>query len=151
MNMVRLIYVSRMTDECDMEDIQEILKISRKNNVAAEITGMLCYDPLYFLQCLEGPKAKVNELYNHIVQDDRHTDVLLLEYADVTERTFGNWSMGFLRGAELDPEIVTRYSNNGRFNPYLLTGEEARNFLVTVAAQERDRLDSQVEAAKMHV
>ena len=143
MNMARLIYVSRMTDECDMEAIQEILNVSRKKNAAAQITGILCYDPVFFLQCLEGPKAAVNDVYNHILRDDRHTDVLLLEYADIEERTFGSWTMGFLKSSEVDRETVSAYAKGNKFDPYLLTGEQAQNFLVTIAAQERKRLDAQ--------
>ena len=143
MNMARLIYVSRMTDECDMESIQGILNVSREKNAAAQITGILCYDPVFFLQCLEGPKNAVNELYNHILRDDRHTDVVLLEYADIEERTFGSWSMGFLKSSEVDRETVSAYTKGSKFDPYLLTGEQARDFLVTIAAQERKRLEAQ--------
>lgn len=143
MHMARLIYVSRMTDECDMEAIQGILKVSRKRNAAAQITGILCYDPLFFMQCLEGPKNAVNELYNHILRDDRHTDVMLLEYADIEERTFGSWTMGFLTSSEVDRETVSKYAKGSKFDPYLLTGDQARDFLVTIATKERQQLDAQ--------
>lgn len=143
MNMARLIYVSRMTEECDMEAMQDIMQASRQKNADAEITGILCYDPVFFLQCLEGPKSAVNVLYHHILQDDRHRDVALLEYADIAERTFARWSMGFLKSSELDRETVSAYTKGSKFDPYLLTGEQARDFLVTIAAQERKRLDIQ--------
>jgi len=59
MNQVRLTYVSRMTESCDMEAVEEILRVSRPQNAARGITGMLCYDPQYFLQCLEGPGKRL--------------------------------------------------------------------------------------------
>ncbi len=142
MAMVRIIYVSRMTDECDMEGIQEILNVSRKKNATQQITGMLCYDPMFFLQCLEGPRHAVNELYGQILRDGRHTDVLLLEYADIEARSFGGWAMGFLRSADIDPRTLAPFTTGKKFDPYQLTGAQARDLLITVAAQERKRLDA---------
>jgi len=119
------------------------LNTSREKKAAAVITGILCDDPVFFLQCLEGPKNAVNELYNQILRDVRHTDVVLLEYADIAERTFGSWTIGFLKSSEADRETVSACAKGNRFDSYLLTGEQARNFLVKIAAQERKRLDMQ--------
>ncbi|MBX7259049.1 MAG: BLUF domain-containing protein [Candidatus Hydrogenedentes bacterium] len=143
MEMVRLIYVSRMTDMCEMEDIHDILKKSRTNNAAKNITGILCYDPIYFLQCLEGPKKEVNSLYRNILRDDRHSDVLLLEYKDIEERSFGNWTMAFIKSSEIDPETLLAFTKGEKFDPYALGSERAGDFLVAIAAQERKRLDTQ--------
>lgn len=143
MSLVRLVYVSRMTEKCDLDAIQAILTVSRKTNAAQEITGILCYDPMFFLQCLEGPKLNVNVLYNRILRDDRHRDVVLLEYADITERAFGNWTMGFVQASEIDPETLSAFTRGDKFDPYALTGGRARDFLITIAALERKRLNTQ--------
>ncbi len=143
MEMVRLIYVSRMTDMCDMEAIHDILKKSRTNNTAKDITGILCYDPMYFLQCLEGPKNEINVLYRYILRDDRHSDVLLLGYKDIQERAFGNWTMAFIKSSEIDPDTLQAFTRGEKFDPYALSCERAGDFLVTIAAQERKRLDTQ--------
>ncbi len=141
--MIRLIYASRMTETCEMESLQEILQVSRKNNSAANITGVLIYDPSFFLQCLEGPKEVVNKLYQKVLADDRHKDETLLEYANIQERTFGNWTMGLLRTANLDQDTLKSYTGSNQFDPYKLSGERAMHFLVTVVAQEKKRLDEQ--------
>lgn len=143
MEMVRLIYASRMTDTCDMEAILDILKKSRTNNATKNITGILCYDPMFFLQCMEGPKNELNTLYRHILRDDRHSDVLLLGYKDIRERAFGNWTMAFLKSSEIDPDTLQAYTKGEKFDPYTLSCERAGDFLVTIAAQERKRLDMQ--------
>jgi hypothetical protein len=127
-----------------MEALQEILKVSRSRNTAARITGMLCYDPKFFLQCLEGPRTAVNAVYGRILRDPRHTEVVLLEYADIRERAFGSWSMGFLRSSEIDLDTIAAYARGGKFDPYRLRGDRARDFLLTVATQERNRLSAQV-------
>mgnify|MGYP003572285285 FL=1 len=143
MEMVRLIYVSRMTETCDMKAIQEILAVSRKKNAAEDITGILVYDPTFFLQCLEGPKTAVNALYRTIMRDERHTNVTILEYANIQERRFGNWAMGFLSQSEIDKNTLAAYMKSGRFDPYVLRGEQALSFLIKIVAQEQERLAAQ--------
>lgn len=129
--LVRLIYVSVMTEACDTEALENILKVSRANNAKHGITGVLCYDLAYFLQSLEGPKSAVNELYTNISRDKRHQYLTLLEYADIEERIFGEWSMGFIYGSTVDKELLDKYSfGGGKFNPFVLNGKQVRNFLL---------------------
>lgn len=145
MALARLIYVSRMTEECDMESLQRILTVSRRNNLAKGITGVLFYDPKFFLQCLEGPVEVVNELYANILRDGRHTRVTLLEYHDTDRRLFGNWAMAFLRLNDLTPEMMAQAGCSGRFDPFTLGSEEARGFLIAIVGQRQAQLESQKE------
>ena len=140
MSLMRLIYVSRMTAECDMQAIQAILEIARKKNSAMDVSGVLCYDPAFFMQCLEGPRPAVNELYASILRDNRHADVLLLEYAEVQERQFAEWSMAFLAARDVNQQLLERYTGSGKFDPYRLTAVQAFNFLVEIVRQSRDLL-----------
>jgi len=143
MQMVRLIYVSRMTEECDMEALQQILQVSRKKNRAKNITGILCYDPAFFMQCLEGPREAVNELYAEILRDPRHRDVVLLEYCEDQERKFANWSMALITTAKISPETLEKYTGSAKFDPYSLHAADACRFLVRLATQEREQLADQ--------
>lgn len=143
MQMVRLIYVSRMTEECDILAIQQILDVSRKRNLVMNITGVLCYDPAYFLQCLEGPRAAVNELYAGIQQDGRHRDVVLLEYCETETRLFDHWSMGFLKSSEIRREVFEKYTGGRKFDPYALSSEQARDLLVEIGATAQDNAGGQ--------
>jgi len=145
MSLVRLIYVSRMTQECDTDALQQILGVSRKKNAAKGITGVLCYDPMFFMQCLEGPQEAVNELYTDIARDPRHTRVTLLEYRDTDRREFGDWSMAFLLTGDLDPATLRKFSSRGKFDPFALTSEQALAFLVEIVAQKRKRLADQAD------
>lgn len=69
--------------------------------------------------------------------------MLLLEYADIEERTFGSWSMGFLKSSDIHRETLVPYTKGESFDPYLLTGDKALDFLIAITAQERKRLDMQ--------
>ena len=142
MNLVRMIYVSRMTEDCDLEAIQAILATARTNNKARNITGVLCYDPAFFLQCLEGPRPAINELYRNIVRDRRHHEVQLLEYCETENRLFADWAMGFLAACDVNKTLLARFTGSGKFDPYHLSADQARDFLVEMVAQSRDRLST---------
>ena len=147
MNMVRLIYVSHFNGNANPNDIQDILATSRKNNDQRGITGALCYDSKHFLQCLEGPRDHVNALYNHILCDERHQDVTLLEYSDIHERRFEKWSMAYSRIDELTEGIIYKYSATREFNPFSMTAKQALGFIGDMAKEREEYLAQ--EAAKL--
>jgi hypothetical protein len=133
MDLVRLIYVSLMTEECDTNALQRILEVSRANNTARKVSGILCYDPAYFLQCLEGPRESVNALFADIIRDARHKRVTLLEYVNIEERGFGAWSMAFVHTGSIDRQVIVKYTDGSRFDPFMLSSARAHAFLAEVA------------------
>ncbi len=111
MFLVRLIYASTSADFLNYSDYQKILAVSIKNNSASDITGMLCCDGRYFLQCLEGERQVVNRAYSRILNDPRHQDIMLLSYGEVSSRHFSEWSMGYVAlsssaSAEMKPDVL---------------------------------------------
>ena len=91
----QLVYASAATHSMDEEELAQILGSARENNGALGITGMLLYHEGSFLQVLEGEKSAVEALFAKIEKDERHTETLVLLRADVEERSFRRWSMGF--------------------------------------------------------
>jgi hypothetical protein len=133
MDLVRLIYVSVMTEECDTSALQRILEVSHAKNTERKITGMLCYAPTFFLQCLEGPRDAVNELFSDIMRDVRHKRVTLLGYANIEERDFGAWSMACVHASAVEKQTFEKYTHGVRFDPFGLESEEAHALLVEIA------------------
>ncbi|MCX7223004.1 MAG: BLUF domain-containing protein [Burkholderiales bacterium] len=120
--LVRLLYVSRAVDPEDTKAIQSILDSARDHNLSNGITGILCYGGGIYLQAIEGGRMQVNELYGHIVRDDRHKDVALLHYEEITERRFSGWTMGQVNLAKLNTSIVLKYSEKPELDPYSVSG-----------------------------
>jgi hypothetical protein len=144
MSMVRLIYVSNFAPGVGTPDINDILRASRKNNEEKDVTGMLCYAPGVFLQCLEGPRAAVNELYRTIAADDRHKHITILEYADTDERMFEKWSMAYVRAQDLGELTDPLSGQASTFNPFEMTPGEAYDFITTIAQKRRDLLEKTI-------
>jgi hypothetical protein len=114
--------VSRALDPESSDATQSILESARKYNAANGITGILCYGGGLYLQAVEGGRAQVNDLYGHIVRDQRHKDVVLLDYQEITERRFGGWTMGQVNLAKLNTSIVLKYSEKPELDPYAVSG-----------------------------
>lgn len=91
----QLVYLSSSSAQYSKEDLVNILEISRRNNTARDVTGLLLYHDGNIIQFLEGKEEAVSALYDRIARDNRHKGVLPLLRRKIDRRDFGSWSMGF--------------------------------------------------------
>ncbi len=89
-----LVYTCKASKPLTQGDIQAILQVARQRNPEHGITGKLFYRNGYFLQLLEGEKAKVHALVEAIKRDPRQTNLKILDECE-HEQLFDNWSMDF--------------------------------------------------------
>ncbi|MCV6637791.1 BLUF domain-containing protein [Candidatus Albibeggiatoa sp. nov. NOAA] len=115
----RLYYASSATDTYTPMELGGILESCRHNNPPLDVTGVLFLGNGYFFQCLEGPRKNVNQIYNHILEDPRHTEVELLEFKEVGDRLFEEWSMKYVRCSTVVDKIL-RQTGVRSFNPHEL-------------------------------
>ena len=87
-----VIYISRPT-HFDHLVLEEILTKSRAKNPIVGITGSLIYHADLFLQMLEGPHSAVDELYETILADNRHAEIVKLRDGTFNRRLFSSWAM----------------------------------------------------------
>ena len=119
--LVRLMYASRATGEISSEDLSTLLRKSKANNPGHGITGALCYSREgggIFLQVLEGGRVAINALYNHIINDPRHRDVMLLSFEEIAERSFTSWSMGQVNLQRVNPALLLKHSETAELDPF---------------------------------
>jgi hypothetical protein len=120
--LVRLLYVSKEIAEQPSNFAKSNLDQFRINNKISEISGVLCSGEGVFLQVLEGERSAVNKLYVDICKDQRHIDIELLHFEEVTERAFYAWSMDHIPVSTLYEMIKIQ---NPEFDPYLSSGKLA--------------------------
>ena len=133
MYLVQLVYVSKTKEGFNDQDIQTILENSKTNNEARGITGLLTFNHNYFLQCLEGSREEVNRTYQAILQDSRHSDIVILNYEQIDYRYFGGWSMASVPSSSLTKEMILTYGRGSSFNPYEMSGDSALLLLSELA------------------
>lgn len=74
----------------------------------------------------------MNCTYNTILNDVRHTDIVLLRYKNITQRAFTDWSMGYVPDTALSGEINLQYSDSIEFVPYEMSGESAHQMILAL-------------------
>jgi hypothetical protein len=90
----RAIYVSTAKRDLRDDELAHLLEVSRRNNAARDITGVLCYHDRSFIQVLEGPEGPINALLASIGRNTWHTGILIIDRSRTDNRVFGGWSMG---------------------------------------------------------
>lgn len=94
-SLVSLIYLSSATVPFNDSEIAALLEVSRRNNQASQISGILAYWDGNFIQYIEGPEAEIDRLVERIRRDRRHGGIIVLQRETVTARAFPHWSMAF--------------------------------------------------------
>lgn len=127
--LVRLIYASTATEGVGMTEFKGILQQSQVNNNRRDLTGVLAFNSKVFLQGLEGSREQVNDLYSRLLRDTRHHTVAVLEYAEIDEREWAQWSMGFAAQSADNRALFLKYSGQSIFNPYGMRGAAVKKLL----------------------
>lgn len=120
--LVRCLYASRAAAGTGPAMLDDILAQSRRNNPKQGITGLLCVSNDVFIQLLEGGRDEVCELYNAIVRDARHEHVRLLAYDEISQRQFGNWTMGQVNLSKVNPSVLLKYFKRAELDPFHASG-----------------------------
>ena len=94
----RLLYTSRIVvpTQGQAPDPDAIATAATRRNATSGITGSLLFVDDSFIQILEGPSDGVEETFERICRDFRHTDVQLVDLVNVPERRFPEWGMACL-------------------------------------------------------
>ena len=128
MVLTRLLYFSETQIDprggARLAGLRDILAASRRNNKAADITGVLVFDDHWFLQALEGPRASVWATLKRIEEDERHTGLVVVDARQVEGRLFASWSMGLATRRGETAEVFAPYLNNGLLRPQDMTAAE---------------------------
>jgi Sensors of blue-light using FAD len=137
----RLVYISRNEITGDDEtvhcEIEKILTVSRKNNAIANISGALLFNAGCFAQVLEGLHDDLQNSFERIQCDSRHSNVIVLAFEKMAERRFPSWSMAYfgadsdasakfgdiMQQSELDASLLKGNQIFDVLNEYLLDAE----------------------------
>lgn len=128
-SLYRLLYISRNNINGDYDTLQkeisQILRSARKNNSEVDVTGALMFTSNYFAQALEGPYDRVQTLFDRIQQDDRHSDMIMIDFSEVQSRIFAEWAMAYVGEAEDLEDRFFMIAEETNFDTSILTGNDA--------------------------
>lgn len=103
--LVQLTYVSTPRVPFSAGDVATLLAAARTANARRNVTGLLLYDGVRFLQVLEGAPADVDALVERIRNDGRHHALVVLSRKPIDARHFSEWAMAY-RDARDDRDLA---------------------------------------------
>ena len=102
----RLAYVSYPAADLAATEVSRIIQVSRVNNAAHGLTGVLVYTGTDFAQLIEGRDEEVEKLWRRIQADPRHRDVVAFLDEPTDRAWFETWRMGYLYDDSLSQRIA---------------------------------------------
>ena len=87
------IYTSQANVLFSESELSKLVSVSQHNNFRLGITGYLYFREDQFLQYLEGVEDDLEQIFQRISNDDRHTIVKTIWFGHIQERYFPQWSM----------------------------------------------------------
>ncbi|MGV7032364.1 BLUF domain-containing protein [Methylobacterium symbioticum] len=109
-SLVHLIYFSRLNLSSDPQlrasQIADITRQAQKKNEFSVITSFLLVDQNFAAQIIEGERTSVHETFNRIAEDQRHRDVQICEWREITKREFVNSFKCVVRGPATEAQFA---------------------------------------------
>jgi hypothetical protein len=101
----RLFWSSVPSPSFSAARINQIVSAARRNNSKHEISGMLLFTGVHFLEVLEGEDRNLADLWGRLQQDQRHRELFLISDDRCERRMYPEWKMGYLVDHKVDVQI----------------------------------------------
>ena len=88
-------YVSNYSKDSDTieQDLEDITKLAKIENIKRQITGVLFFMQGKFLQIIEGEEDDLRQLLVNIENDARNESIEILIDTKIEKRGFSDWNM----------------------------------------------------------
>ena len=119
-----IIYRSHICDNVSFKSIEAMVARANERNGQADVTGILLFNGTHFFQLIEGPEEKVRDIYQKIVLDPRHYNLVELFCDYAPSRRFGKVGMELFDLREHDREEVLQTVMDRGTTKYQLTYDD---------------------------
>jgi hypothetical protein len=151
MELFRLVYYStyNISSNAPAADLKHILAGAIRSNSENGLSGGLVFNRRFFAQVIEGDHAVVMQTFARIYKDRRHKDIVVLSEKQVSERLFGEWSMGYAGNTELFKSLCEEFGYAGQFDPTRMSGPQLTAFILALVIKEENIASSQKVAGTL--
>ncbi len=136
-----LIYKSQLNPSCKSLSLLSLVEKAKHSNTALDVTGILLFDGVEFLQILEGSEEVIETLFLKIREDKRHDSVVELMRDYGPRRRFENVGMLLfdlrIETSKSVRSSVLRYS---KLDNYLAAEDRVFKFIQTFINQQKKAL-----------
>ena len=125
----RLVYYSERERSCSDEDVNRLIAAAALRNRPMDVTGLLVADRNCFIQILEGPRTAVSMIFQDVMRDRRHRNVVIAECSEIEQFSCPRWGMARLTDAAKIDAAWGRVARRGVFAPWPLNALQLRALL----------------------
>ena len=108
MDLLHISYVSTLSQDTPLAELAHDVERFRSKNLRLGITGCIAFEGSRIMQILEGPREAVEDMFETILRDPRHSDVIQVERKPIDRVSFGHW--GMVRRPVTDVLFLTQLS-----------------------------------------
>ena len=87
-----------------------------------------------FVQVVEGGREPISDLLRLIYLDNRHQHMTILSFEEISERQFGNWTMGIVDVASINAAVLLKYSETAVLDPFNCSSGATMSLLTELIA-----------------
>lgn len=102
-------YVSTAHKDLQEQELKNIMTKAKKFNNEHDITGILLHNERNFFQLIEGEKGIIFNLYQKILEDSRHHNIIQFLGKSVSIPSFGGYLTDFITDTEKHDECKLDY------------------------------------------
>ncbi len=129
----QLVYISRNeiegNDERLQKVVEQILAVARQSNEEKGITGALMFNAGCFAQVLEGERDHLQETFERIQADSRHSNIVILDFKPIEQKRFDKWSMAYVGVQKTSLQLFEAIAHNTNFEAEQFQGEHVYDVL----------------------
>lgn len=105
-------YVSTANIDLQKQGVNDIMNETNFYNKGHEVTGILLYNERSFFQLIEGEKEIIQPLYDKIIKDSRHKDIIKFLEKPVSRPAFDGYLTDFITDSnKFDQNLLKNYLN----------------------------------------
>lgn len=136
-----LIYKSQLNPSCKSLSLLSLVEKAKHSNTALDVTGILLFDGVEFLQILEGSEEVIETLFLKIREDKRHDSVVELMRDYGPRRRFENVGMLlFDLRTETSKSVRSSVLRYSKLDNYLAAEDRVFKFIQTFINQQKKAL-----------
>ena len=112
-----------------LASLKDIMSSSVRNNTKRDLTGALAFDSQWFYQALEGEREAVWTAFTAIMDDPRHSNIVLVECKPIATRMFAGWAMRLASNLTQARDLLHPFAVDGIIRPNLMSGADITRIL----------------------
>lgn len=133
-----LIYRSQLNSSCKSLSLTSLIEKAKNSNASLNVTGILLFNGVEFLQILEGTEEVVDTLFTRIRSDKRHHSVVELMRDYGPRRRFENVGMLlFDLRVETPKSVLTSVLNYSKLESYLASEDRVFKLIQSFISQNK--------------